>query len=259
MSCWCCCVDLERVGAFKHARVDARTWRQAGRQALNCEIECKAASALSVQPLCERKFVERPDWNAVPPPHRTVGHCSLAFVMLSAGLCSSERLCFKVCRSPVFLLFLLIAVGIPQRRELAEKILSIPQCLLGHFVRRFLSRYNSIDKLVAEETIAILSALGQLVRRDICAVGCRHAVVRRLVKASGDTWQALLEIESARFLLKRGAALWSYLPRRSRKQHVKPKAKVKKFRKQGKGKKQQKKQQAGSFMFVSSRNATCVR
>ena len=86
--------------------------------------------------------------------------------------------------------------------ELARRILATPDCRLDEWTKRFLQRFNSVAKLLSDDCIAILMALGQMIHFEICAIECRNAQIRRRARNS-DTWLAdFLQISARWFFMR---------------------------------------------------------
>lgn len=83
-----------------------------------------------------------------------------------------------------------------------------PDCVKDEFSRDVLRRFDTPEKLLGEDLRATLSAFGSLLRTETSRIECRHAAVRRLMRAKGgSTHAAEFSAISADWLLMRARKL----------------------------------------------------
>lgn len=87
-----------------------------------------------------------------------------------------------------------------------QAILSTPKCLLDELTVQILKKWDTPQKLMSADCIAVLAAMAVLIRFEICRIECRNAQLRRYVKAN-ETVASTLRLVSGKFLLQRARRL----------------------------------------------------
>ena len=72
-------------------------------------------------------------------------------------------------------------------RAVAEAVLATPKCQMDTLSRRFLERYSSPEKLTSADCQAVLRLVAMEARTDISHIECRHASLRRIIRARAQT------------------------------------------------------------------------
>ena len=138
--------------------------------------------------------------------HRTWRLGGLAFTMLSKSLCGLEQHLFRIWRGFPWKLWSLLSPGSESLEVVAARVLSTPKCLLDSWSSAFLQRYNTVEKLICDDSLAILRALSIQLRNDIVRVECKHASIRRIQRTKASTYFPSLSEVSASHLLQQSRA-----------------------------------------------------
>ena len=167
-------------------------------------------------------------WKLLRPLGRTVRMASLAWGCIAMFMATLSQLCFQLWEKFPYKMWKLL---VEPTEDMALEILGTPKCLLDSWSRRLLKRFNTVRKLLSGTLRAILIALGILLRWDTGRIECRHAQIRRLLRASRSSkWRILIRVAADFSLLR--ACLMSKLWRV--KAHGKVAAKTRQKRRHGK-------------------------
>ena len=153
------------------------------------------------------KALYRPcSWTALRPGGRTLGHASCALSIILSTYCSLQSMCFSLCRAMPFRLFLLLSTP---TLALAKLFLSLSRCMLDEFSWRFLSFFDTPEKLLGGDARAFLLAAAMHLRSEICRIECRHALCRKWTRAWQTVSANVIDI-STRFMIQRHRELDSF-------------------------------------------------
>eukprot|EP00974_Lingulodinium_polyedra_P094265 9135111-Lingulodinium_polyedra.AAC.1 len=94
------------------------------------------------------------------------------------------------------------AVSRADAEAAARKVLQDPRCLMDEWSLAFLAKYGTVEAL-ADHGRSVLVGLGLTLKHDICRIECRHASIRRIIRAMGSTRAAAAEMVSGDFTLLR--------------------------------------------------------
>ena len=205
--------DIERAGSDNVARESTtRTMLTASHPASNLGWAwsgvCKDKAWRAARALLH------PDaWAYLPPSARTWQACHLALAMLGALLCSLQQMIFAEWEGDLCLFGLLQPMQEDDLRAHAGNLLRKSKCELDTFTRRFLQRFDTIDKLVSLDSLATLAAVASVARVDNCRIECKHAVIRRALRQKASTHVPEFDQVAADFLLRHTRSIWHSWPR----------------------------------------------
>ena len=197
-----CHVFLIGVEKIAGSKWQFSMWRRClGGGPYECRMlePCKGDLQRKVETEVENLLYNEEAWSTLHGDAYTFGMMAIAFAQISAAWCSLDHLAFRLFLGFPWQMWTLV---LERTRANALRILGYPLCRLDEWSRRFLLRWNTVELLLSDDCIAILMALGHLLRWEICGLECRNAQIRRFAR-SGDTWIAEFMQVAARWYLQR--------------------------------------------------------
>jgi hypothetical protein len=112
------------------------------------------------------------------------------------------QLAWKFERYPFKLFRILAGNSTTERNNIAAELATDKACLRDPFSQHICDTYG-LENLSSDDCIATLTVVAYLLRLCISRIECRHAAIRRLLRAKGSTWSADFPSISSDFALMR--------------------------------------------------------
>ena len=140
-------------------------------------------------------------WCAMPSRWRTCCYQVLAFSMLARAAAGIHRLMYLPQRGFPFRLWRTVDQAHGQAE--AEKVAQAPDCLHDRWTKTILQKWPTSTELRSADCQATLLMVGIMTAMDIGQIECRHASVRRIMRAKSQTHGLEFARGSADFFLLR--------------------------------------------------------
>ena len=128
---------------------------------------------------------------------------ALAFALLSKLAGGLFHLIFSVYRGFPYMLFRLLSSSIEEAKAFAREFEAMPYCRLDKFSRQFRALYPTVSQMLSSAARATLLLLAFIMHCDTALIECGHALVNKMRRPAGQTWDEFFEVTSANLLLAR--------------------------------------------------------
>lgn len=139
-------------------------------------------------------------WLALPKPQRTSQFQALAFAMLAKACAAIFALMYSVQVGYPYKIFGLLTCEPDDLQNFGNELLRDVECLKDEWSKRFLMEFSTVETLTSRKALAILVAIGSNTPLDIGRIECRHATLRRILRARSQTHSVAIDRASADFL-----------------------------------------------------------